>query len=349
MKYLFVIFAISFAVLLGAAQIVFAGHLAAACIDSGYNKAGGCQVGATYGDQGGSELQSCQYRVVSNGEQTVGWTNASEGTCSGSQAFLWTNPITISGTGNCNDEGVAKCLIYAKAIDNGGNETTNQIATLDIDYSLPVVSATNASSQWFTSRTTTLSVSDTGGSTLAQARYSWDTNTMNSSCTSGGTTFTNGAVLTVAQGSHRLYLCARDGAGNLTSPNPWDSGADQYRVDYTAPTYQAFTVNGVFCSGFSCPATVTTSSPLTITWSASDTGGSGIQKHEVWRSKDGEPWFLIQDNAISPFSNTPPSSGTWWYGVHSVDNTGNCIQDNGGHCGGVSSDSLDDRTARGPI
>ncbi|MDP2637408.1 MAG: hypothetical protein Q8P03_02240 [bacterium] len=131
-------------------------------------------------------------------------------------------------------------------------------------------------------------------------------------------------------------------------------GVDQQFTtsDLIAPVIQSFIINGTSCSGFNCPATVTATGSVNMTWSASDAGGSGIQKHEVWRAPDagGSPgtWNRIQDNATSPFAESP-AAGTYWYGVHTIDNAGNCINEQGNHCGGVTSDSLDERTVRGPI
>ena len=92
---------------------------------------------------------------------------------------------------------------------------------------------------------------------------------------------------------------------------------------------------------------------LTIAWTASETGGAGIQEHEVWRAPDsgGSPgtFVLLIDDATSTEAHEPVD-GTWWYGIHTIDNTGNCITEENTHCGGVSSDSLDaTRTVRGPI
>ncbi|MBI2113017.1 MAG: hypothetical protein HYT50_00340, partial [Candidatus Wildermuthbacteria bacterium] len=158
--------------------------------------------------------------------------------------------------------------VYARCTD-GTNSTEGSRVTVTVnppaDDINPVVSANNASSSWFSSRTTTLSASDTGGSGLAQARYSWDSNAMDGSCTSGGTVFTNGIELTVSQGSHRLFLCARDGNSNVGT---WDSGANQYRVDSTKP---------VSNFGASTPAAGSLqTATFTVYPTDSDTGGSNL-------------------------------------------------------------------------
>jgi hypothetical protein len=234
-------------------------------------------------------------------ETRYNWdTNSMNAGCT-SGGTIYSASITLSTEGTH--------VLYMCTRNQVGLVGTNN-RTYYLDKTPPSVSANNASSLWFTSRTTTLSVSDIS-SGVNQARYSWDTNPMAADCTSGGTTSTNGTVLTVSQGSHRLYLCARDNAGNT---NTWDSGADQYRVDSTAPTLDTSTVNGI-----SYPTVVYATSTLTIAWTASDTGGSGINHYEIWRAPDsgGVPgaWASINSTATSPATDNP-GAGTWWYGLH---------------------------------
>jgi hypothetical protein len=116
--------------------------------------------------------------------------------------------------------------------------------------------------------------------------------------------------------------------------------------DVIAPIISAFTVNGI-----SYPTTVNASTAVSIAWTASDSG-VGINHYEVWRAPDsgGTPgsWSAINSGATSPITNNP-GNGTWWYGVHAIDNASNCINEAGGHCGGAVSDSSDPRTVRGPI
>jgi len=85
------------------------------------------------------------------------------------------------------------------------------------ENTLPSVSASNSSSSWFNyQRTATVSASDTGGSGLAQVRYNWGvSSTLTADCTSGGTITSNGAVLSSPAWGTKLWLCARDNAGNV--------------------------------------------------------------------------------------------------------------------------------------
>ena len=235
--------------------------------------------------------------------------------------------------------------------------TRNQIGlvgtqdrTYYTDQTDPSVSADNASSSWFSGRTTTLSVSDSGGSGLVQARYSWDSDSMDAACTSGGTTFVNGAVLTVSAGSHRLFLCARDGAGRTST---WDSGADQYRVDTQPPIITMFTITP---DSSVSPNWANNASPsITVTWNVSDQGDSHLDRVRVYRAifdstdPDGDGkrcddankqdcvWIQAGSDAIAPANADnwncdstcssrvidSPGSGTWWYGMHVWDKAQN--------------------------
>lgn len=100
--------------------------------------------------------------------------------------------------------------------------------------------------------------------------------------------------------------------------------ADGTAADTTAPTVNSLSVT---------PSSVTLGSSFTISYSVSDTGGSGLNRVELWRANGsgGSPvgWVevkrtLASGNSYSgSFSDTPSSGGTYWYGIHVVDNTGN--------------------------
>jgi len=97
------------------------------------------------------------------------------------------------------------------------------------DNRVPWVSATPSSSNWTNSNIAiTLSARDNnGGSGIEVARYRWD-----NPDAANGTTYTNGQIITLSsEGTHRLYLWARDNARNETT---WSSA--EYRLDKTAPT-----------------------------------------------------------------------------------------------------------------
>lgn len=95
----------------------------------------------------------------------------------------------------------------------------------------------------------------------------------------------------------------------------------------TPPTVGAFTAT---------PAAVAIGDPFTISYSVSDTGGSHLNHLEIWRYRGVQPpagkWPagshiadipLSGDTAADTLSNpvyAPPYVGTWWYGIHVVNN-----------------------------
>ena len=97
--------------------------------------------------------------------------------------------------------------------------------------------------------------------------------------------------------------------------------------DHIPPTVDAFSVTH---------DSVTQGDSFTISYTVSDTGGSGLKQVELWRAIDvgGEPdWGTFpvdnpkqttplsgQSSYSGSFSDAPPSVGIYWYGLHVVDN-----------------------------
>jgi len=89
------------------------------------------------------------------------------------------------------------------------------------------------------------------------------------------------------------------------------------------------TVNSLSVS----PSSVTLGSSFTISYSVSDTGGSGLNRVELWRADDsgGSPvnWDEVKRTSASgnsysgSFTDVPSLGGTYWYGIHVADNAGN--------------------------
>jgi len=85
------------------------------------------------------------------------------------------------------------------------------------------------------------------------------------------------------------------------------------------------------------PDSVTLGEEFTIAYIVSDTGGSGLKQTELWRANDvgGTPDWEGTANPIEifplpgynsytgGFHDDPPLQGTYWYGLHVVDNNGN--------------------------
>ncbi len=88
------------------------------------------------------------------------------------------------------------------------------------------------------------------------------------------------------------------------------------------PTVQAFKVT---------PQGLTTGKSFTIDYTVSDSGGSGLNRVELWRKDEQSDWQEIKRDTLSggdgptsgSFSDAPLNSGNYWYGIHVADNAGN--------------------------
>lgn len=174
--------------------------------------------------------------------------------------------FTVSG-GNLPIDGHWRSYWFA-AIDAQGNwGPWNAPRYVRVDRHAPTVSASGASSQWFTSRTATVSAADTTGgaganSGLAEVRYRWNA-ALNGACTNGATVSVGG-TLTAPEGDGTLYLCARDNTGRVGT---WNGS---YRVDNANPTTDTLTTSASFWS-------IGDGSTYQITARATDSG-SGIRE-----------------------------------------------------------------------
>jgi len=103
------------------------------------------------------------------------------------------------------------------------------------------------------------------------------------------------------------------------------------QVPAIGPSISAFNVT---------PQTATLGSSVTISYTVSDNGGSGLQQIQLWRanvngSETDSSWTQI--GATVPlsgngplsgtFNDTPAAAGEYWYGIHVNDNAGNYIDE----------------------
>jgi len=265
-------------------------------------------------DYGGSGFKQYNIQMSSNGSATYS-----------SYAVQTTNSYTIPSTAPLS-QGVYAFRVNAQ--DNAGNQSAYSAASPNVivDTTAPTCGTWSPSSpSWTnTSQTFTLSGStDSGGSGI---------NVSGGSCS----VTTNGGTCNVT---------ISDNAGNTTTCT-----SPAAKIDNIAPTVTAFAPLGA----------VTNSYPV-LNYTVTDTGGSNLSNVQLWRTTDsgGSPnqsgWTQVASASISgssysgSFTDTTASGNTtYWYGIHVVDAAGNCINESGGHCGGVSSDSLDTRAAVGP-
>ncbi len=89
------------------------------------------------------------------------------------------------------------------------------------------------------------------------------------------------------------------------------------------------------------PSSVTLGSFFSIHATMSDSGGSGLNRIELWRAPDsgGSPgtWTPITSNTLSgngpttsSFTDAPSTTGVYWYGIHVFDGAGNQANEPGG-------------------
>ena len=129
------------------------------------------------------------------------------------------------------------------------------------------------------------------------------------------------------------------GSGNY-SGQTLASAALNPVTDTFPPTMDAFSVT---------PDSVVAGNSFTISYTVSDTGGSGLARVELWEANDffGTPvgWTQVACNALSgndhvsgSFVYSLGSVGTYWIGIHVVDNAGNWNDEQNSNTGGVPGD-----------
>lgn len=94
-----------------------------------------------------------------------------------------------------------------------------------------------------------------------------------------------------------------------------------YGADTTKPKVTYFSA---------CPTYFSLGQSTTIKYTVQDSGGSGLNRVELWRKKNGEDWKEIKRTYLSgsgpvtgSFTDQPSSKTTYEYGIHVVDVSGN--------------------------
>jgi len=119
----------------------------------------------------------------------------------------------------------------------------------------------------------------------------------------------------VSGSAYQFRAREQDTGGSITSvaaPNP------AYQFDNIPPNQ----INGLVLTGSP------TNSQFTIAWNPASDAHSGLARYELWRAPNqgASPgaWSKVKDVVgVTNTTDTPPSSGVWWYGVHAVDKAGN--------------------------
>ncbi|NMB48428.1 DNRLRE domain-containing protein [Candidatus Kuenenbacteria bacterium] len=247
-------------------------------------------------------------------------------------AGLASQPYSFDGGGSWQSgntklyTGVTSQTAQVRVRDSAGNVYSTTASGTAGNCSGPTISFNPTSRSYnYTDVSVVATASDSDG--ISSTLYCWS----NSGNCTPTTPFTNGSSLTQnSTGSWTLCVKATDNTSNSNT-----QCSSPYEIDKIAPTITALSTNvSSVCSG----------GTATISWSASDTGGSGLNRTELW-ANPGSGWAIVSGCSSSPCTVTV--SATTQYGVHAIDNAGNCINESGGHCGGVSSDSVS-RSAVGP-
>jgi hypothetical protein len=225
-------------------------------------------------------------------------SNDSPGGFAGCEASVSLNSgtsFTISGT-HLPSDGYRRAYYFIAHDSMGVYGPWNSPRYVRVDRYAPTVSATNASATWYSSRTATLSASDTtvsvgANSGLAAVRYNWNM-PLDAGCTIGTVT-SSGTTLTAPTGDNILYLCARDNTGQVTQ---WSG---QYRVSAPVTAPGPTTVSCAYSISGDCWVTgdfVVSVSPAT--------GGAGALTYELCRSNDSPGGFAGCEASVSLNSGT---------------------------------------------
>jgi hypothetical protein len=276
-------------------------------------------------DSDNVELRDCWYRVRNS---TTGWT-VGDGSNNAPRDCNVDIDISVgSSSGDCRKG--QTCTVYAHSRDTSGNSTTENSLEVSINYIIPAadntppaVSITAGSSSWQkTDMSATVNCSDTSGcETYSNWKMFWQ-NTNPGSCPAdpslgiypesygGPFTFTTHA-----------WACAtaQDTKGNRGYSTPVE-----FKVDKDNPVIDSFEATAL-------------GNTVTLIFSATDSL-SGINRYKIYRApfsttcndsnKTSCNWSVIKDHASSEDTDTP-GVGTWWYGLHAVDNAGNEVGEGG--------------------
>jgi large repetitive protein len=192
-----------------------------------------------------------------------------------------------------------------KAVDAAGNISTAS-ASKAVMYdtvapSAPVLTAPTATS---TSTTLTWTAStDTGGSTLTRYAVFRDGVLIGAPTPATALTYTDTGAM--SPGTYVYTVYAYDGAGNSSLA----SNARSVVYDVTAPTAPTGLAG----------QTPTSAKPVLLWTAATDTGGSGLQRYDVYRGST-----LAGSTTVTSFTDAATTaSGTYTYTVRAVDGAGN--------------------------
>ena len=200
---------------------------------------------------------SATYYDSTNDSSTAIVFSSTDGSGSGVTSCKWDTTDTAyssmsnscASTSSCTTDlaGEETKTIYIRCTDTAGNPmSSSQSVSYTIDAAAPTtLSATGSSASWTNSKpTVTISTPADSLSGMNEIRYVWDSNDLGIDCSAGTTTTaTANLTSTLTEGSHILYLCASDNAGNVVTWNgayKWDNSNPLINITtHTLTTYHA--------------------------------------------------------------------------------------------------------------
>jgi len=227
-----------------------------------------------------------------------------------------------------------------------GNPSSVWSFTTQVDSTAPSVPGAISASPNPTNGVTTVTWGDSIDNQSGLAGYTLEYSSNGGASWLSVNTTASVATLDLAQGSYQLRVRARDNVGNISG---WSNSASNVLFDKTAPLVTSLTAS---------PNPTRSAPVLYFSYVDNTTASSGINRVEVWRTTDDngvpqEPgWTQIAALAggmTTTYTDRGVGAGIYWYGLHVVDNAGNCITETGAHCGGVTSDEADVRFPAGPL
>jgi hypothetical protein len=159
--------------------------------------------------------------------------------------------------------------VYARATDAAGNQSgINSLIVSNIDKVMPVVSyGTNGESNVQTA-STSVTLSDSGGSDIntSTLQYVWDTQNV-AEPSSGWASFINSQIITKTSvtGTYYLWVKGADNAGNIVTEK-----SNAFVIDNTVPTNPTLVANPTSWTNESVTVTITYSEDTTVKEFSSD-------------------------------------------------------------------------------
>ncbi|MDE1819481.1 MAG: hypothetical protein KGI98_01360 [Euryarchaeota archaeon] len=192
---------------------------------------------------------------------------------------IYTGPFSISALGST--------LLSAYAVSNSGVQGPSSTVTIEVDAVVPLTTS-NVQGGWYTASSVPVTLTAKGGpSGIASTYWSLD-----------GSNWTRGSALLVAgDGVHALRFYSVSGSGLV---EPVES--QTVRIDSTPPVTAASLSGNLTASGWYA-------TPVALSLSATDNGGSGVDTILYSNASANGPWHVY----LTPLTYTTTGATTVYY------------------------------------